>query len=214
MTTIAPATSTIPSTGEARQTLAQTYDTFLSLLTSQLRNQDPLNPVDSTEFTGQLVSYSMVEQQIATNDTLGNLIQITSASAGSALASYLGQTGEFDTATAASEGGPVEWLWATSEGAETVELSVVDERTGRTVHAQSVAASSEPQSFVWAPPTGQSGQYTLVVNPKDARGEATGSAVRVRAPITGIDFSGTEPRLETGSGVIPFQALLRVGERA
>ena len=47
--------------------LAENFDTFLSLLTAQLQNQDPLEPVDSTQFTQQLVQFSGVEQQIQTN---------------------------------------------------------------------------------------------------------------------------------------------------
>jgi flagellar basal-body rod modification protein FlgD len=204
---------TATGTAGARQTLSETYDTFLSLLTSQLRNQDPLDPVDSAEFTGQLVSYSMVEQQISTNDTLEKLIQISSANSGSALASYLGQTGEFDTASAISEGGPIEWTWANVAGATSVELSVVDSRTGQLAHRETVNPSSDPTVFGWTPPNGKAGTYTLQVSATDATGQPVQSAVRMRAPITGIDFSGTDPRLETGSGILPFEALLRVSSR-
>ena len=56
------------ATGRAR--LAENFDTFLTLLTTQLQNQDPLSPVDSNEFTGQLTQMAGVEQQLLTNDLL------------------------------------------------------------------------------------------------------------------------------------------------
>ena len=54
--------------------LSQDFDQFLRLLTTQLQNQDPLSPMDSTEFTNQLVSFSQVEQQIKMNDQMETLI--------------------------------------------------------------------------------------------------------------------------------------------
>src|SRR5262245_5020437 len=73
----------------ARQTLSGNFDTFLRLLTTQLQNQDPLEPMDATKFTEQLVSYSQVEQQISTNDKLKSLISMTWAGIGANAVSYL-----------------------------------------------------------------------------------------------------------------------------
>src|SRR5690349_4299143 len=70
--TNAPAVS---GTGRAR--LAENFDTFLSLLTTQLKNQDPLAPMDSTQFTQQLVQMTGVEQQLLTNDLLEKLVSNT-----------------------------------------------------------------------------------------------------------------------------------------
>src|SRR5262249_24808938 len=76
----------------AQATLSANFSTFLTLLTSQLQNQDPLSPMDSTQFTQQLVQFSQVEQQIKTNSNLESLAaQFQAASASSAL-SYLGQS--------------------------------------------------------------------------------------------------------------------------
>ena len=75
-----------------RTRLSDNYDTFLVLLTAQLQNQDPLAPMDSTQFTQQLVQFSQVEQQIRTNEQLEGLVgQYQAASAGAAL-SYLGKS--------------------------------------------------------------------------------------------------------------------------
>ena len=75
MTTTAPQTSTTPSTTATgsvadRQMLAQNFDQFLTLLTAQLKNQDPTSPMDTNQFTSQLVQFASVEQQMKQNDTL------------------------------------------------------------------------------------------------------------------------------------------------
>src|ERR1700754_3933826 len=87
-----------------RNTLASNYDTFLVLLTAQLQNQDPLAPMDSTQFTQQLVQFSQVEQQIRTNEQLEGLVgQYKASSAGAAL-SYLGREAILETDSTSSTG--------------------------------------------------------------------------------------------------------------
>ena len=78
-------------------TLAENFETFLTLLTAQLQNQDPLEPVDSTEFTNQLVQFAGVEQQIQTNQNIADLISITASSTAAGLSNYLGKSIEIDS---------------------------------------------------------------------------------------------------------------------
>ncbi len=66
--------STIPNGDDALASLSGDYSNFLTLLTTQLKNQDPLSPMDSTQFTQQLVQFSAVEQQINGNKKLDQLI--------------------------------------------------------------------------------------------------------------------------------------------
>src|SRR5215468_12531093 len=93
MTTIAPTTAaaaTAPSA--AQQQLAGNFDTFLTLLTTQLQNQDPLSPMDSNEFTQQLVMFSQVEQQINTNDNLQSLIALNLSQNANSAVNYIGRS--------------------------------------------------------------------------------------------------------------------------
>src|SRR3954451_14426164 len=92
--TVTPASST--TTGATNQPdaikqLSGNFSTFLTLLTSQLKNQDPTSPMDSNTFTQQLVMYSQVEQQIDTNDNLKTLIGQGTSNAASLTAGYLGK---------------------------------------------------------------------------------------------------------------------------
>src|SRR3954469_22788184 len=63
-----------------RASLASNFNSFLTMLMTQLRHQDPTQPVDASQFTSELVQFSSVEQQIATNSNLMQLIQLTQAS--------------------------------------------------------------------------------------------------------------------------------------
>ena len=77
----APTTATTPAgatpAGSARTTLAGNFDSFLKLLMTQLKNQDPTSPLDTNQFTSQLVQFTSVEQQINANTHLAKLIELT-----------------------------------------------------------------------------------------------------------------------------------------
>src|ERR1700748_732142 len=98
-TTTTTPTTTTPTTNSngttsgasALNQLSGNFSTFLTLLTTQLKNQDPTSPMDSNEFTQQLVEYSQVEQQIDTNTNLQSLISQGTTQAGTFAASYLGR---------------------------------------------------------------------------------------------------------------------------
>lgn len=81
----------------AGKSLAQNFDTFLTMLTTQLQHQDPLSPMDSTEFTNQLVQFAGVEQQINANSNLEKLISATSLNTRSQSVNYIGRVIEADT---------------------------------------------------------------------------------------------------------------------
>src|SRR6185369_15341862 len=76
----------------SRSTIADNFDTFLQLLTTQLKNQNPLDPLDTNQFTQQLVQFTSVEQQLKTNDFLSAMVQSQQASASAQAASYIGKT--------------------------------------------------------------------------------------------------------------------------
>lgn len=84
------ASSDTSKTDAAKKSLGQTYDQFLTLLTTQLKNQDPLNPMDSKDFTGQLIAMANTEQQIAQTQKMDQLIQLNQASAVNQALNYIG----------------------------------------------------------------------------------------------------------------------------
>ncbi|MEM7508257.1 MAG: flagellar hook capping FlgD N-terminal domain-containing protein [Pseudomonadota bacterium] len=123
------------NTSEAATTLAQDFDTFLTLLTAQLRNQDPLEPVDSTQFVDQLATFSGVEQQVQTNQQLGSILESLGAGANS-LADWVGHKVEA-AAAIRFDGAPVELTTKPLAEARQAALIVTD-GTGKIVDTQLV----------------------------------------------------------------------------
>ena len=78
---VPPSSSSATSNAASATSLAKNFDTFLTILTAQIQNQDPLEPLDSTQFTEQLVQFSGVEQQIRTNQSMETLIAATRSNA-------------------------------------------------------------------------------------------------------------------------------------
>lgn len=199
---IDPAT-TSQATG-ARTRLSDNYDTFLVLLTAQLQNQDPLAPMDSTQFTQQLVQFSQVEQQIRTNEQLEGLVtQYQAASAGAAL-SYLGRDAIVEGDTATLMGGSASWAYNLATSAETVTLTVRD-LNNKTVFTTTGLRSEGDHLFTWDGKDADGdelpdGVYRLVVSAKDAADEAVETKITVRENIRGVDFTGAEPVVLTTSG--------------
>jgi flagellar basal-body rod modification protein FlgD len=91
----------------AAATAASDFQTFLTLLTAQMRNQDPLKPMESTEFVAQLASFSAVEQQIRTNDRLDAIAEVLGGGGHAGLAQWIGREVRAPVA-AHFQGAPVE----------------------------------------------------------------------------------------------------------
>jgi flagellar basal-body rod modification protein FlgD len=87
------------------KSLAKNFDTFLTMLTVQLKHQDPLSPMDSTQFTNQLVQFAGVEQQINANSNLEKLITATSLNTKSQALGYIGHYVEADSNMVPLQGG-------------------------------------------------------------------------------------------------------------
>jgi flagellar basal-body rod modification protein FlgD len=188
----------------ARTRLSDNYDTFLVLLTAQLQNQDPLAPMDSTQFTEQLVQYSQVEQQIRTNEQLESLVShYQAASAGTAL-SYLGRDAVIESDTTTLANGQAVWAYSLSETAENVTLRIEDSR-GRTVFETAGLETQGEHLFGWDGRTtsgeaAPDGAYRVVVIAKGLADEDIAATVNVREPIIGVDFTEAQPLVLTPSG--------------
>src|SRR5215469_12889187 len=102
------------------------FDTFLTMLTTQLKNQDPLSPVDTSQFTQQLVSFSEVEQQINTNKNLQQLLQLQTTDQAIAAAPLVGQTIQYNSATAPLANGQAAFEYTLPGQASSVNLLVKD----------------------------------------------------------------------------------------
>lgn len=206
MTTIPGVTDTTATQAAGDRTrLSDNYDTFLVLLTAQLQNQDPLAPMDSTQFTQQLVQFSQVEQQIRTNEQLEGLVtQYQAASAGAAL-SYLGKDAIIASDQTYLANGAANWAYRLPEGATSLTISVRD-ANNRTVYQTTGAERGAGEHlFSWDGTktdgtTASDGVYRIVVTARNAANETITPTINVRERIMGVDFSGDTPVVITPSG--------------
>jgi len=189
------------STASAQQ-LAGNFDTFLTLLTTQLQNQDPLSPMDSNQFTQQLVEFSGVEQQINANKNLETLVSLTQGRTTNDAMGYLGKTVTMSDGKGALINGAANWTYALDGKAKANTLTVTDS-TGKSVYTTAGATGTGAQTFAW---DGKDmygnqlpdGQYTMTLNPVADDGSAVNYAVASKGVVAQVDFSGSEPQLMIG----------------
>lgn len=210
-------TATPTEAASSRTRLSDNYDTFLVLLTAQLQNQDPLAPMDSTQFTQQLVQFSQVEQQIRTNEQLEGLAgQYQAASAGAAL-SYLGKDAIIEADETYLAGGEANWAYRLPETANSMTIQVKDMQ-GRVVYETNTAArGSGEHLFTWDGTktngeTAADGVYQISITAKNAADTAITPTISVRETIMGVDFSGTTPVVITPSGTRELSTIRSVLE--
>ncbi|GJL93750.1 MAG: basal-body rod modification protein FlgD [Hyphococcus sp.] len=161
-----PLISAASSKSESAATAASDFKSFLTLLTAQLRNQDPLSPLDSTQFVEQLASFSAVEQQIETNSLLKDLASGLSGSGLESATQWIGKEVETVSGAAQFTGEPLEFKVppTTSEGRAEV---VVSDASGNVIHRQAVSASQN--KFTWNGDTADGakapvGNYAVAIN--------------------------------------------------
>ena len=199
----------------ATQQLAGNFDTFLQLLTTQLQNQDPLSPMDSNQFTQQLVEFSGVEQQINTNDNLKSLIALSMSQQASAAVGYIGHNVVMTSGKGSLANGSVDWTYNLSAASAGTTLTVTN-AAGQTVYSTSGATSQGNNDFSWDGKDANGnqlpdGQYTLSVNATAADGSAVTSTIASKALVTAVDMSGSTPQLVLSSMEIPLSEVSLVG---
>jgi flagellar basal-body rod modification protein FlgD len=204
-------TSTTSTTSTDRTSLATNFQTFLTLLTTQLQNQDPTSPMDSNQFTQQLVMYSQVEQQIDTNSKLDSLIGLSNNQTTSLAMSYLGKNVILSDGSGQLSGGTASWTYGLSNAANATTLTVKDSN-GNVVYSKSADAEGNTagnHTFTWDGTTtngtqASDGLYTLVVTPTATDGTSITASIASKASVSGVDLSGSTPQLVIGSSEVPL----------
>src|SRR3954454_8297638 len=128
-------------------TLAGNFQSFLTLLTTQLKNQNPLDPLDTNQFTQQLVQFAGVEQQLKQNDQLTTLIAIEKAGQATSALAFVGSTVAVDGQTAALKNGNATWSLTVPKPASTTVT--IKNSTGQTVYSSGFTMNAGAQSFRW-----------------------------------------------------------------
>src|SRR5262245_20824702 len=107
---VVSAASPVSSTTKSANTpLADNFQTYLTLLTTQLQNQNPLDPLDTNQFTQQLVQFAQVEQQLKANDQLATLVSLQQTAQTTQALNFVGATAVVDGSTTALANGSARW---------------------------------------------------------------------------------------------------------
>ena len=207
------AASSASATGIDKNTLAGNFQTFLTLLTTQLKNQNPLDPLDTNQFTQQLVQFAQVEQQLKQNEQLAALVAIEKTAQATTALAYVGQTVVVDGQTAALKDGQATWSFVTPKPvAATV---TVKSATGQTVYTGNFTINAGTQNFTWDGRDNNGvkwpdGNYTLSVTGKDASGQPVAIASEVQGVVDLVDVSKSPPVLSIGGQTFTLDKIKRV----
>ncbi len=198
--------------------LASNFETFLALLTSQLKNQDPLSPVDSNQFTAQLTQMAGVEQQLLTNELLKGLLTAQTGDLSRA-SNFIGKETTAAWSATKFKDGEAQWSYELGANASSVELQVLDS-TGKVVwKGPAPDNTAGVHDFTWdgkltAGGTAQDDKvYTLKVVAKNGS-TAVDAQVLTRGRVTGVEMYDGEVYLTVGNTVLPLSTVIALEEAA
>ncbi|MCC7166121.1 MAG: flagellar hook assembly protein FlgD [Rhodospirillales bacterium] len=134
---------------QAQDKLAKDMNQFLTLLTSQLKHQDPLSPMNSTEFTNQLVQFANVEQHIASNANLEKLIKLQESSIAMSSVSYIGKTIEAETTGLPLQNGQAHFTYEFSGGRPAQATAAIYNDSGVVVRTYNLDNTAGAHTIDW-----------------------------------------------------------------
>jgi flagellar basal-body rod modification protein FlgD len=200
-TPLPPSSSSGSLSSSAGSTLAGNFQSFLTLLTTQLQNQNPLDPLDTNQFTQQLVQFAGVEQQLKTNDQLASMLSLQQTAQSTQALTFVGKNALVVGSTASlsnSAGGAAWYLGVPTDSV--INISIADSN-GQTVFThQYEAAAGDNQSFIWDGKGDDGtqlpdGQYKLTATAADFSGNSVAVATKIQGLVSSVDLTQTPPLL-------------------
>jgi flagellar basal-body rod modification protein FlgD len=194
--------------------LSDNFANFLQLLMTQLQNQDPTSPLDSNQFTSELVQFTSVEQQIDTNTDLSKLIQLTQASQVEQSAGMLGKAVTITNPQLSLQNGQATINYTTSSP-EPVTISISN-ASGAVIQSAAGTSQAGQNSWTW---NGQSadgttmpdGAYTVTVTTASSNGQTSNIPFTVTGTATAVTNNAGTVDLSLGSLSVPFSSVTSVG---
>jgi flagellar basal-body rod modification protein FlgD len=180
-------------------TLAGNFQTFLTLLTTQLQNQDPMSPLDTNQFTQQLVQFASVEQQLKTNDQLTSLVTLQQTAQSTQALTFVGKTAVVDGSTAKLTNSAATWDLNVPTNAN-VKISISN-GTGQTVFSGSYnVTAGNNQAFAWDGKGNDGtqwpdGKYTMTATGADTAGNTVAVSTQIQGVVNSVDLTQSPPLL-------------------
>jgi flagellar basal-body rod modification protein FlgD len=207
------ASSTSSGVAADSQMIASNFTTFLQLLTTQLQNQNPLDPLDTNQFTQQLVEFAQVEQQMKSNSQLDTLISLQQSAQSTAALNYVGSTVVVDGSNGVLNSGQATWnLNVSKPAAATI---TIQDSTGATVYTTTASLQPGGQPFVWNGIGNDGvqrpdGNYTITAVASDASQQNVPVSVELQGKVDSVDLTQNPPLLSIGGQTYTMDKIKRI----
>lgn len=213
-TSTAATTSSSGASSNATE-IASNFTQFLTLLTTQLKNQNPLDPMDTNQFTQQLVQFAGVEQQLKTNDRLDSILTASQSASSASATSYIGKTVTADGSASQLTGGSAAWTLTPARAASKAVITILDSKNN-VVATQTTSLAAGNQTYSWngktsAGLTSADGTYTIKVSATDATGTSVAVDTSLSGTVDEVDLSGSTPILMIGTQKVPLSSVQTIG---
>jgi flagellar basal-body rod modification protein FlgD len=179
--------------------LADNFQTFLTLLTTQLQNQNPLDPLDTNQFTQQLVQFASVEQELKTNDQLTTLVSLQQTAQSTQALTFVGKTAVVEGSTAAMTNSSATWLLDVPSSSD-INVTIASS-TGQNVFSGTYTVSAgDDQVFNWNGlgtdgSAWPDGNYTLTATGTDSSGNPVAISTKIEGVVSSVDLTQSPPLL-------------------
>jgi flagellar basal-body rod modification protein FlgD len=202
------------------QQLAGNFDTFLKLLTTQLQNQNPLDPLDTNQFTQQLVEFASVEQQINMNSNLGTLITMQQTSQSLQALQLVGANVTINSNTAAlSNATSTPATWGFTSPSPATGAVTITNANGQVAYTGAVALTSGNQTYTWNGKgnngvTWPDGNYTLTITATGANNQSVTVTTQVQGSVSAVNVNQNPPQVTVDGQSYPLSAIQSIGAKS
>ena len=211
----APGTGTATSNQTASDKttgIADNFQTFLTLLTTQLQHQNPMDPLDTNQFTQQLVQFAGIEQQLKSNEQLKSLVEIEKGAQATQALVYVGNIVAVDGSKAQFDKSAT---WNFNSDKDTTAQITITNSAGQTAYTGNFALKKGGSSFVWDGKGNDGvqwpkGTYTLTATGKDASGNNVAISTEVQGIVDSVDLTSSPPLLSIGGQSYTTDKIKRV----
>lgn len=205
-------------TATAANQLNQNFDDFLRLLTTQLQNQDPLSPMDTAEFTNQLVMFSQVEQQLQSNDTLNKLLALQTLNMTALGVSFIGKNVEVSGSSFQADGASsVSLSYDMPADAAKGTITILDAE-GNAVFSKDADLSPGRHDFAWNGMNDEglmapAGNYTIQVSAQTAENNSLNVTTYVPGRVTSLESAEDGTLMLNVNGMqVPLTSVTKISE--
>ncbi len=198
----------------SRKSIADNFDTFLNLLTTQLKNQNPLDPLDTNQFTQQMVQFTSVEQQLKTNEFLQALTASAQNATNTEAVAYIGRDITASGSNALLSNGNATWGYTLDRSAANTTITIRDAQ-GNLVHTEETSLAAGNGTFRWDGRDAQGnqfpdGNYSITINARDSNGNYVPVNTQITGTVSGVDLSGGEPMLVLDGAQVRLSSVISV----